>query len=197
MDPKSFQDLLDGNRGDDLSEVEARGVDELLETSAASREALAEAERQLAPLVDASEPPEPSPEQWARVTSGLKAELAVPRPIPFPGPRRGLGAPALLAIAAAAMFLVGVGVLLTGDWRPLSNGTEAALTPEVAPLEGMGPDDVPGKGPAISDPGSTPPAEEPPVLEAARLVEHEAGEGYQVIPITLDGDLLTITLRRL
>lgn len=107
MDCRTVNELLAGERGDDLTEAESSAFESHLEDCAACRDRLAAAEDELAPLA-AWEPDEPSAEQWRRVTDGVRAELLAAPVLAF----RPTRLPALLAAAAAVLLIVGATVLI-------------------------------------------------------------------------------------
>lgn len=120
MDCRTVNELLAGERGDDLTEAESSAFESHLEDCAPCRDRLAAAEDELAPLA-AWEPDEPSAEKWQRVTEGVRAELLAGPVLAF----RPTRLPALLAAAAAVLLIVGATVLI--QLQPGGSGTPGAV----------------------------------------------------------------------
>jgi hypothetical protein len=117
MDCTTLQAIFSGARQDDLSDAEAAAFEQHLRACDPCREKLAEAEEQLAPLVDSMEPPAVPDAAWDRVTRAVKAEAA--RPVLTVHAGGGASkAPRWIAIAAAFLLAAGLGALMPLDWIP-------------------------------------------------------------------------------
>lgn len=172
LDRTRLLELLAGDRAEDLDEEESRALAEALAGDAELRAALGAAEEELAPLVELMEPPQPAPSAWARVDH-LVAALGAPaggggQVVPF-RPRRSM--PVWLAAAAAALFVLGVGLLFPLD--PFLGAPEMGsfMAPE-------------------------PPARPPGALDDLPRVDRlQPGPGYAAEQIMAREDLLVVQVR--
>lgn len=134
MDCAEVIKVLAGERGEDLDELSSRAFETHLAACNGCREALALAEQELEPLLRRLAEPDVSDAAWARVGAAVAAEAATPPPIPFPaGGKAGQrGVP--LALAAAAAFLLALGI---GFFIPLEPIFGPAGGPATSKLEGI------------------------------------------------------------
>jgi hypothetical protein len=111
MDCTTLQAIFSGDHADDLDPAAGDAFEQHLRACDRCRDALARAEGDLEPVVQLLEPPALPPEAWGRVTQKVKAEAA--RPVLKV--HAGGGLPRGLAIAAAVLLAVGVGLFLPLD----------------------------------------------------------------------------------
>lgn len=170
MDP-TLEAVLNGTHRADLTAEQEQQLADYLET-AEGQAALAGLEDDLGQAAGYLEPPELPESAWARVHEAVRGlgpvgaaappskVIPLPQPVQRPEPSQ---LPKLIALAAAVLLVVGVGVFLPLDVLLGPNGADT-----VSSLDDQ---------PAPSPPG-------PPIV-----VSLEAGPGYVVKPYT-DDDLL-------
>lgn len=154
MDCATFTLIVTGERSTDLSRDESAAFDAHLDACAKCRDALAHAEDELQPLVERMTPPELPAEQWARVHAAVKAEAA----LGVPRERRAI--PLYVAIAAAVLFTLTVGLLFPLDvitGQKGAGGDQSAYLhlPVTEPPRSAGPPQEPSeKHPVVVDAAS-------------------------------------------
>jgi hypothetical protein len=165
MDCATFTLIVTGERSTDLSHDESAAFDAHLDACARCRDALAHAEDELQPLVDRMAPPELPAAQWARVDAAIKAEAAkgVPRE------RRAM--PLFIAIAAAILFTLTVGLLF-----PLEVFTGAKPVGGSAALDRSVTEGQPAESPQVFGIPAEPTAACPVVIDRATV---SAGEKFE------------------
>ena len=182
MDCKTLVEIFAGERAEDLSETESAAFDAHLNGCPECLQVLATAEEGVEPLTDWSAP-EPSPEEWERVTDRIQLELKQPNGrVVTPRTR----SPIYFAFAAAALFLVGMTLLFVSRNnanRGQSGGT-AFISGDDAPKQ---PADPKNDGDADGDTGGADAVAEVVDRAESEILEHAGDNGYKTEAVSYDG----------
>ncbi len=158
MDCTTIQAILSGQVEDDLGAAESQAFEAHLRACDACREALAQAEGDLEPLVEHMEPPALPAAAWDRVTQAVRSEAARPALVVHAG---GARFPRGVAVAAAFLIAVGIGALLPLDMFKGLTGPAVSQFPgpvDLNPAPPPAPRPLDDRGPTSPGPASSGPA---------------------------------------
>lgn len=212
MDCTTLQAILSGQADADLGDAESQAFEAHLRACDACREALAQAEGELEPLVERMEPPALPEAAWDRVTQAVKdsvvsrrettREPARPALVVHAGGASGTRFPRGVAIAAAFLIAVGIGALLPLDMFKGLNGSAVSATPG-GPID-INPAPPPAPRPLNPDDRGAPSTASTPALVVGthaevRRLEFDAGrfDATAIVYDCGDEDVVLISVRDL